>query len=89
MALDFFEIPIKPPGSGVISISLLLTLNKRLPYRGHMDKSHKPDPAAVSLGRRGGQATAKRGAEYFRQINSMRKVKGGGRPPKSAKLGKN
>jgi hypothetical protein len=42
----------------------------------------KKDAAAVSLGRRGGKVTAKRGSEYFRQIAAMRKIHGGGRPPK-------
>jgi hypothetical protein len=34
---------------------------------------------AVSLGQRGGQKTAERGSEYFRQIAAKRKVKAGGR----------
>ncbi len=42
----------------------------------------KKDPAAVSLGRKGGQATAKRGPDYFRKIAAMRKTFAGGRPPK-------
>lgn len=36
--------------------------------------------SAVSLGQRGGQKTAKRGSEYFRQIAAKRKTKAGGRP---------
>lgn len=44
-------------------------------------ENHKPDPAAVSLGRKGGQATAKRGPDYYRKINTMRKTRAGGRPP--------
>ncbi len=39
---------------------------------------------AVSLGQRGGQKTAERGSEYFRQIASKRKMKSGGRPRKAA-----
>jgi len=35
---------------------------------------------AVSLGQRGGQKTAERGSEYFRQIAAKRKTKAGGRP---------
>ena len=42
----------------------------------------RKNPAAVALGRRGGKATAKRGPEYFRQINAMRKTRAGGRPLK-------
>ncbi|HEV1285615.1 MAG TPA: hypothetical protein VNU44_09895 [Bryobacteraceae bacterium] len=38
---------------------------------------------AVSLGQRGGQKTAERGSEYFRQIAAKRKTKAGGRPRKS------
>ncbi len=43
---------------------------------------NKKDPAAVSLGRKGGQSTAKRGPDYFRKIAAMRKTLAGGRPPK-------
>ena len=35
---------------------------------------------AVSLGQRGGQKTAERGSEYFRQIAAKRLNKAGGRP---------
>ena len=35
---------------------------------------------AVSLGQRGGQKTAERGSEYFRQIAAKRKTRSGGRP---------
>ena len=39
------------------------------------------EPAAV-LGKMGGRATAKRGADYFRKIAGMRKTRAGGRPKK-------
>jgi hypothetical protein len=42
----------------------------------------KKNPAAVSLGRRGGKATAERGPDYFRKIQAMRKERKGGRPSK-------
>jgi hypothetical protein len=42
----------------------------------------QPDPAAVAMGRSGGNSTAKRGPEYFRQIAAMRKTRAGGRPRK-------
>jgi hypothetical protein len=45
----------------------------------------KKDPAAVSLGRKGGKKIAKRGAEYFRQLQAKRKKRRGGRPPKPKK----
>jgi hypothetical protein len=38
---------------------------------------------AATLGAKGGNATAKRGKEYYSQIAAMRKTKGGGRPKKS------
>lgn len=38
------------------------------------------NPPAVSLGKLGGLATAKRGSEYFRKIAAKRKTKSGGRP---------
>ena len=41
---------------------------------------HK-NPAASSLGRKGGQAIAHRGPEYFRQLQARRKTRKGGRPP--------
>jgi len=34
----------------------------------------------VELGQKGGQQTARRGSEYFRQIAATRKTKAGGRP---------
>jgi hypothetical protein len=40
----------------------------------------KKDPAAVSLGRKGGKAIAKRGPEYFRKLQARRKSRKGGRP---------
>jgi hypothetical protein len=42
----------------------------------------KKNPAAVSLGRRGGKATAERGPDYFKKIQAMRKNRKGGRPRK-------
>jgi hypothetical protein len=45
-------------------------------------KTGKKDPAAVSLGRRGGEATAQRGPEYYRQLQAKRKERKGGRAPK-------
>jgi len=43
----------------------------------------EPNPAAVALGRLGGERTAERGPDYYRKIASMRKNRRGGRPPKS------
>jgi len=43
------------------------------------------DPAAVKLGRKGGKVIAKRGPEYFRQLQAKRKKRKGGRPSKSKK----
>jgi hypothetical protein len=37
----------------------------------------------VEMGRKGGQKTAERGAEYFRQLAAMRKTRAGGRPRKA------
>jgi hypothetical protein len=45
----------------------------------------KKDPAAVKLGRKGGKEIAKRGSEYFSQLQAKRKKRKGGRPPKSKK----
>jgi hypothetical protein len=38
------------------------------------------NPAAVELGKLGGQKTAERGPEYYAEINAQRKTKAGGRP---------
>jgi hypothetical protein len=45
----------------------------------------KKDPAAVTLGRKGGREIAKRGSEYFRELQAKRKNRRGGRPPKPKK----
>lgn len=37
-------------------------------------------PAAIELGRRGGEKTAEKGSEYFRSIAAKRKTHAGGRP---------
>lgn len=40
------------------------------------------DPHAVALGAKGGKKTAKRGPDYFRKIQALRKHRRGGRRPK-------
>jgi hypothetical protein len=65
-----------------------LTASKRLQYVSGMPRKKQPtppieptkNPAAVELGRRGGEATAKRGSDYFRKIAAKRKQFKGGRP---------
>jgi hypothetical protein len=42
-------------------------------------------PAAVALGRKGGKSIAKRGPEYFRELQAKRKNRAGGRPKKQGK----
>jgi len=42
------------------------------------------NPAAVALGRLGGQQTAVRGPDYYRKIAAKRKHFRGGRPPKES-----
>jgi hypothetical protein len=49
-----------------------------------IEPAPEKNPAAVTLGRRGGQKTAERGPEYFRKIAAKRKRFGGGRPPKES-----
>jgi hypothetical protein len=41
--------------------------------------------AAAELGRLGGEKTAERGPEYYAEIQAMRKVRAGGRPPNPPK----
>lgn len=41
-----------------------------------------PESIAAELGKRGGQETAKRGADYYSEIAGLRKTKAGGRPKK-------
>jgi len=38
---------------------------------------------AATLGKKGGNITARRGPDYFRKIAAMRKERKGGRPPKT------
>jgi hypothetical protein len=47
--------------------------------------ARKKDPAAVTLGRKGGRQTAKRGSEYFKKLQARRKNRKGGRPPEPKK----
>jgi hypothetical protein len=42
----------------------------------------RKNPELFEAGRMGGTETAKRGPEYFRRLQSKRKVRAGGRPPK-------
>jgi hypothetical protein len=57
----------------------LLTAAKNL-----ADHLLEESPAAT-LGAKGGNATAKRGSDYFRKIAAMRKERKGGRPPKDSR----
>jgi hypothetical protein len=41
------------------------------------------DPNAVALGRKGGEAIAKRGSAYFRALQAKRRNRKGGRPKKT------
>ena len=45
----------------------------------------KQSIAAITLGRKGGAVTAKRGSAYFRKLAARRKTHGGGRPRKESK----
>ncbi len=44
----------------------------------------KTSVAAITLGRKGGSVTAKRGSAYFRSLAAKRKTHGGGRPRNSS-----
>lgn len=43
------------------------------------------NPAAVELGKLGGQKTAERGSDYYSEINAKRKTRAGGRPRNPSK----
>jgi hypothetical protein len=43
-------------------------------------KQSTPQAMAARLGKKGGDRTAKRGSEYFRELAARRKTFGGGRP---------
>ena len=45
-------------------------------------KQQRMTPAAV-IGQKGGSSTAKRGSDYFRELQARRKNKAGGRPSKA------
>lgn len=48
----------------------------------HCGKSIPDKLVVTAAGRIGGKKTAKRGSEYFRQLQAKRKQHKGGRPPK-------
>lgn len=52
--------------------------------KARIESAPEKNPAAVALGRKGGEKTALRGPEYFRKIAAKRKRFGGGRPPKES-----
>jgi hypothetical protein len=56
-------------------------LASALALTGDLIKQAKT-PSAVALGRKGGQASAQKGSEYFRKLAAKRKTHGGGRPKK-------
>ena len=49
----------------------------------HCGKTIPRDLIVRESGRIGGKETAKRGPEYFKEIQALRKTKGGGRPKKA------
>jgi len=55
-----------------------------MPKKKPVPETYQTDknPAAVALGRLGGNKTAERGPEYFRKIAAKRKHFSGGRPLK-------
>lgn len=63
------------------SLTAALALTKDLIARnGEEALNHS---AASLLGAKGGQTTAKRGSEYFRELAAKRKNRAGGRPKKT------
>lgn len=65
------------PAGGIESLEEILDTARRIA------KDLLASPASVpaaTLGKLGGEKTAKRGPEYFRKIAAMRKTRAGGRP---------
>jgi hypothetical protein len=58
-------------------------LTSALALTGDLLKQAKT-PSAVALGRKGGQASAQKGSDYFRRLAAKRKTHGGGRPRKDS-----
>jgi hypothetical protein len=50
----------------------------------HCGKRIPDKVVSEEAGRIGGREIAKRGPEYFRQLQARRKIRGGGRPRKDA-----
>ncbi len=73
LVVTSIDHPSVPRGRELLSAAQALTSD--------MLKTDKL-PAAALLGARGGNATAKRGSEYFRQLAAKRKTNAGGRPRK-------
>ena len=70
--------------SDVIELACGDVTIKDLVERKNPELFHK-NPAASALGRKGGKAISKRGPEYFRQLQGLRKHRAGGRPPKKGR----
>jgi len=58
-------------------------LGSALALTGDLLKQAKT-PSAVALGRKGGQASAQKGSDYFRKLAAKRKTHGEGRPRKQS-----
>ena len=76
-------------GSGLLDCCWWWTYNKPCSIISPMKYPHcgKTIPKKLIVaesGRIGGKTTAKRGPEYYRQLQEKRKTKSGGRPPKIA-----
>lgn len=75
---DLVLATIRDPHPSIASarefLNAALALSKHLAQR---------EPDAAALGAKGGNKTAERGPEYFKQIAEMRKTRAGGRPRKA------
>jgi hypothetical protein len=78
----WFDNPTFAIPSWLVKYQNVIALSKRILYSVPMSEKN---PAAVQLGKLGGSTTAKRGAEYFRQIAKLRKRPGRPINPHSAR----
>jgi hypothetical protein len=74
LVIGTIKSPSTPRAAELLATALAVT-------RDMME--HAETNTAASLGRKGGSKTAERGAEYFKQIASLRKTKAGGRPKRT------
>jgi hypothetical protein len=77
------QVPLPDTGIALMHSDLIELAEGRVTVKGLVRRKN-PEIFAAELGARGGKVIAKRGPDYFRQLQAKRKTHAGGRPPKRA-----